>query len=200
MNVGPIHVSFEQLVDLVEGRLSPEERMLAQSHVSGCRACSEQVGWLERTLALMREDEGEDAPSYVVGRAKGLFRPRAAVERPGIARRLVAALRFDSAQQPSLAFGVRSVLPAPRQLLYNVGDYDLDVHVIEQGSGHVISGQLLGPINGGSVYLRGAMGAVQTELNDLQEFVLPAVPPGSYTLQLESGEVSVQVPELGVGL
>ncbi len=199
MSVGPIHVSFEQLVDLVEGRLSPEERMLAQSHVSGCRACSEQVGWLERTLALMREDEGDDAPSYVVGRARGMFRPRAAVERPGIARRLVAALRFDSAQQPSLAFGVRGAQAPARQLLYRAEDHDLDVRVAPARDLWTVSGQILGPSAEGQVELEGPTDAVQARLNELGEFALPPVPAAVYTLRLRVGEVEVEIPRVEIG-
>ncbi|MDP9382871.1 MAG: hypothetical protein M3Q29_22585 [Chloroflexota bacterium] len=199
MSAGSIHVPFEQLADLVEGRLSPEARMLAQSHVSGCAACGAEARWLEHTITLMREDSSEDAPAYVVARATRMFRPRVAAERPSIVRRLVAALRFDSAQQP-LAFGVRFVLPPPRQRLYRVDDYDVDIRIAPEGSGHVVSGQVLGPINGGSVYLWDAMDTVQTELNALEEFVLPAVSPGCYTLRIDCGEVSVQIPDLDVGL
>lgn len=198
MSAGSTHVPFEQLVDFAEGRLSRENRMLVQSHVSTCTECNEEVAWLEHTITLMHEDGSEDAPSAAIARAVHMFRPRVAADSPGIVRRLIAALRFDSAQQ-SLVAGVRGLQAPARQLLYSAEDLDLDVRLTPAGNLWIVSGQILGPGAGGQVELDGTTQALQTSLNELGEFVLPPVPADSYMLLLRVGEVEVEVTRVDIG-
>ncbi len=197
MSVGRSHTPFDELTDLVEGRLSAEQQDHVQHHVRECRQCTADVQWLHHTLSLMRDDNTEDAPTHVVARAVRMFRPMAEPAR-SVGQRLVAALRFDSGRTP-LAFGTRAVQPAPRQLLYSVGAFDLDMRIQQQDERYVVSGQLLGSGGGGHVELRGPVATVGGELNDLQEFELPPVPSGPYTLLIEKADVSAEVPDIDVG-
>ena len=69
MSSGTSHISFTQVVDLVEGRLSPAAQAQAQAHTAGCARCAAQFTWLSRVIALMRTDTADDAPTQVVARA-----------------------------------------------------------------------------------------------------------------------------------
>ena len=191
-------VPFERLVDLVEGRLSREERAATQSHVGACRRCSEQVARLEKTLGLMRADASEDAPCDAVAYAVSLFRARRAADpTPSLVERIVASLTFDSLRAAP-AFGVRSGGAAPgRQLMFAAGERDIDLRVSETAEGFALAGQVLGECAGGRVELEGAEGArAEADLYVLCEFSLPPVPAGSYRVVLHLGEVEVEVPGL----
>src|SRR5919198_228173 len=105
--MSPSKIPFQRLVDLVEGRLSPDERADVLAQVAANPQAAREVVWLERIIGLMRTDATADAPPYVVARALRLFRQRGAHDAPPLRQRIRAMLQFDSAQRP-LPMGVRS--------------------------------------------------------------------------------------------
>ncbi|HKR00952.1 MAG TPA: hypothetical protein VJT09_09775 [Pyrinomonadaceae bacterium] len=192
------HLPFAKLADMAEGRTSPGERAASLEHVSACTRCSGELARLEQVIGLMRADRAEDAPPAVIARAVNIFRSRAALKtsEPSLARRILAALSFDSLQMTP-AYGVRSGQQAARQLLYSAEENDLDLRVTPSGEDWVVSGQVLGAeCAGGRVELEGTLGVSRAELNDQCEFRLPAVPAGSYQLRLRLGPMEIEVPEL----
>lgn len=198
MNIFSSHLSFEQLVDLVEGCLPPGEVDPALGHLSTCARCAGEKAWLERIIGLMRTDTSEDAPPAVIARARRLFQPRA-VSVPTGRRRIAALLQFDSLQRP-LALGVRSAQPATRQLLLKAESFDLDVRITPTRAAWQVAGQVLGLEASGQVELQGDTATVQADLNDLGEFSLPPVPSGSYNLLLHLADLDVDLPTLYIGI
>ncbi len=186
---------------MVEGRLTAEEQASAQTHLAQCAQCAGQSAELERVTGLMRSDTSEDAPRDVLFNAIQLFGARAVeAEKPGLLRRLVAALSFDSGTLAP-AFGVRSGAPASaRQLLFSAGEVDVDLRIAHGGTGWAVSGQVLGACTGGRVELLAASDAraARADLNDQCEFVLPPVPSGEYTLRLLIDNVEIEVPGLSL--
>jgi hypothetical protein len=202
MRLTPQHIPFARLADIAEGRTSAEESAEERAHLSACARCAGQAEQLGRLAALMRADNSEDAPPEALAGVVRMFRARRArTAEPGLLRRLVAALTFDSTHlQP--AFGVRSGHAAPaRQLLFSAGDFDVDLRLAQGGDGWTISGQVLGPCRGGEVELVGADGstAARATLNDLCEFtLLPPAVEGTYTLRLRLEETEIEIPELSL--
>ncbi|MCA1633367.1 MAG: hypothetical protein LC802_06500 [Acidobacteria bacterium] len=200
MKLSAQHLSFALLADLVEGHLGTEEQASARTHLAGCARCSGQAASLARVTGLMRADTSEEAPHDVLSDAIRMFRTRPiAAETPGLLRRLVASLSFDSGALAP-AFGVRSGAPAAaRQLLFSAGDVDIDLRLAPSGEGWAVSGQVLGACStGGRVELLAGDDAPASEagLNDLCEFTLPSVPEGVYTLRLLIDDAEIEVPGL----
>jgi anti-sigma factor RsiW len=189
------HLPFEKIADLAEGRQLNDEQATAQAHLSSCSRCSTQLARMEQTINLMRTDAAQDAPRDVLYSVVNLFASRAAAKEPSLVRRVLAALSFDSATLAP-AYGVRSGQSVGQQMLYSVGDNDLDLRVQASGEAWVVSGQVLGECTDGSVKLAGTGAEVSVELNELCEFMLPAVPSGSYKLRLRVNNVEVEIPEL----
>jgi hypothetical protein len=98
-----------------------------------------------------------------------------------------------------MAMGRRAGTAAERQLLFAVSDYLLDVRLVLQDSQWAISGQLLGSTDGRQIELDGPAGTAQAALNDLNEFALPPLPPGIYTLKLQLSDLDILVDGLEVG-
>ncbi|HEV8638961.1 MAG TPA: hypothetical protein VG370_32535 [Chloroflexota bacterium] len=190
------HIPSDRQADLVEGRLPAARRAEVLGHVASCGRCASEIAALERVVRLMRTDDSVDPPAQVVSRAVSLFRPRAAPVPLGLRQRLAAALRFDSAAAPGLAYGLRSGLVAERQMLFSAGELDIELRVAPAGAALTVAGQVLGPCAGGQVELRGADSAVMASLTDLCEFVLPSVPAGTYTLALHLSDADVEVAGL----
>jgi hypothetical protein len=199
MNNRTGHVRFEVLADLVEDRLVPAERTAVLGHLADCARCAAEAGSLARLLDLMRTDDSTDPPAHVASRAVRLIRARAVPAGHGLRQRLVAALTFDSRLTPGPVFGLRAGPAAERQMVYSVGDYDLELRVAESGDAWAVSGQMLGPCDGGQVEVTGQSGRMTTELSEMCEFRLPPVPAGAYALTVRLTELDVEITELILG-
>lgn len=201
MNTSFSHVSFGQLVDLIEDRLKPGERAQLQTHLADCAQCSNELAHLEHLVGLMRTDTAEDAPAPVLAHAVNLFQTQPA-RMPvalGLRHRLLAALRFDSIGLAP-AFGVRAGEPRARQLLFSAEAHEIDLRIEPAGAAWIISGQVLGESAAGErAELHGVTGDTQAAFNAQSEFVLPPVAAGRYKLILHLAHVDVEVDELRIG-
>jgi hypothetical protein len=90
-----------------------------------------------------------------------------------------------------------------RQLLFDAQPYELELRMRPMAGGWSVAGQLLGPaetVDYGEVELVGDETRVQTRLSDLLEFNLPAVPSGTYRLELRfDDERAIEIPALELG-
>jgi anti-sigma factor RsiW len=190
-------ITFEQLLDLAENRLSANEAAALRARLAGDPAAQAELQTIMDLITLMRSDDSVDAPDYVINRALRLARRPAEPQAPALLERLVAMLRNDSWQQA--ATGLRSQQAWPRALLFSAGDYELDLQIVAHGELWQLRGQLLGPEAVGTVLLQGDQGSNSAELNDLGEFVLPPLPSGRYRLLLVQDAREIVIPNLELG-
>lgn len=191
------HIAFEKLADLAENRASADERTASMAHLSACSHCSAELQRVGHVLELMRTDTATDAPRDVLAYAINVFRGRERSSEVSLLRRIVAALTFDSSTNMAPAFGVRSGQATSRQLLYSAEQSDIDLRISSQDDQWIVAGQLLGQdCVGGRVEIEGESGLVVAALNELCEFTLPPLPPGSYTLRLLLQDAEVEIPQL----
>ena len=152
-------------------------------------------------INLMREAMTlTDAPDHVIQRALALWKPRRDAA-AAVVRSVLAVLRFDSANAPSLAFGTRADPPEGRQIVFTAEGRDIDLRILPATGGQSlweVSGQVLGPDRAGAVALEGTAGRWRTELNALCEFRFAQVPEGRYTVTFELQGTAIVVPELSV--
>jgi anti-sigma factor RsiW len=198
------HLSFDQLADMVQSRLLPAQRAQAQAHIANCQQCLATLTHIRQVVGLMRDYDAEDAPEHVIARAVPLLRQHILAgssthesARPSLPQRIIAALRFDGLQQPAPA--LRAGRPALRQLLFDAGQYDVDLRIAPSGSAWAVSGQVLGPHTSGQIELRGPAEVMQAELSELSRFRFPPIPAGRYTLNLRLDTAEVEIADLEVG-
>ncbi|PDV96883.1 hypothetical protein [Candidatus Chloroploca asiatica] len=189
-------ITYEQLVDLAEGRLADDQAITLRQIVAADPDAQRELASLEELIGLMRSDRSVDAPAYVFARALRLMRPPTPAAQEGIVQRILAVLRGDSQQLP-LAAGLRTGQTV-RSLVYHADAWDLDLQVTRQNGRWQIQGQLLGPELNGVVQLEGGVDAVTATINELGEFSLPPVGNGVYTLriQVDGHEIVVSPLEL----
>jgi anti-sigma factor RsiW len=192
-------ISFEQLVDLAEGRLPAAAAAELRIRISADPDAQAELGAIEELISLMRDDESVDAPEHVIRRAVRLMSQPSAPQPAGVLQRLIAVVTSDSMSGSQLAVGLRTVQAWPRALLLTAGDRELDLQIEPSGERWQLHGQVLGPEEPGTVTLIGEGVRVSTPLNSLGEFALPAVVTGRYVLSVIQGSVEVIVPELELG-
>jgi hypothetical protein len=202
MNLFPRHIPFSQLSDYVSGDLPLLDRVDVEAHVAVCPRCASELAELERLIELMRNDLSEDAPPQIIKRAIEMFRAKSEQQNTSsdFRRRLLAVLHFDSIGMAP-AFGVRSGKPGARQLLFSTNVNEIDLRIEPAGQAWLVSGQVLGgESTSGTALLQGATGVRETSLNELNEFTLPPVEAGTYTLILNLTDVEVEIEEIRIGL
>lgn len=70
----PGHLTFAELADYVDGRLSLEQVRQVEAHLaSGCALCQADLAWLQRTLGAMKDRRWSDPPEWARQRARQLF-------------------------------------------------------------------------------------------------------------------------------
>jgi hypothetical protein len=191
------HISFIMLADLAENRASETDKTTAASHLSVCVDCAGKLRQLGQALELMRTDNSMDAPRDVLAYSINIFKDREQVIEPSRLRRIVAALSFDSFKNMAPAYGVRSGQDSSRQLLYSAEESDIDLRIRFEEENWFVTGQVLGQdCVGGRVEIEGENGSADSALNELCEFTLPPLAPGSYTLHLQLGNTQVVIPQL----
>jgi anti-sigma factor RsiW len=192
------HIRFDRLIDLVEGRLSPDEQTQMQAHTAACPRCATQLAWLERVVGLIRANDYEEPPDRVaadISRVFAAYNPSAS---SSLRQRIRAVLHFDSAQLP-LSISRRSGSSAEQQLLFTAGSLDLEVRITPSGALWEVSGQMLNADAHGLAELQGSADEVRSTLNEEGEFLLPPVPPGQYTLILQLATVEIEIARLAIG-
>lgn len=219
-------LTFERLLDWLEGRLSPPEyREVANKVALADASVQAEVAWIRAFLQLEGKVVLEAPPSQVHQALVQHFvdqrqkhHPTASVpEQPGFFQRLLAALTFDSQLQPALA-GVRGIEDhATRQLIYStaVADVALDLHRDPSLGKVTLMGQILPtdelpPVAGMGGNLATDAYAVQllqdgdeiaiTQADGLGEFAFPQLLPGEYELILSTATRDLMISSITVTL
>jgi anti-sigma factor RsiW len=198
VSVGSRHIPFERLIDLVDGRLSPDEQRQMRIHTAACSRCTTQLAWLERVIGLIRANDYEEPPDRLAADISRVFASYNPSASSLLRQRITAVLRSDSAQLP-LSVGRRSGSSTEQQLLFTAETLDLEVRIAPSGSLWEVSGQVLNADVGGLAELQGLAGEVRATLNEAGEFLLAPVPPGRYALILRLTTVEIEIPGLEIG-
>ncbi len=187
------HFDSENWVDFASQVAPPGQRDAMQLHLeTGCQKCSRGLQFWRRVREMAAREAYYQPPESAVRSVKGyyaLHKPQAAQPRSAWHVRLI----LDSLQQPLLQ-GARSTAESPRQLLYKVGPFLIDVRFEPQGSSDRVSmvGQIIASdrsaigIQDISVELVNWGGSrARTATNQFGEFHLEA--EGSRDLKLSLG-------------
>lgn len=199
---------FQSIIDYLEGELAPAKAEVVGAHLdSGCQSCAAVSTWYNEVRSLASTDNSVEPPPWVLKRAVRLFDERG--KKPGRIGRFVdavAALVFDSNTRP-LAMGVRSSTVESRQLLYESGDYHVDLQVGRGDSrssdifGQVLSRKEAGfdSVSGLLIeLLRGDIPVGRARTEPTGEFVLKQVKRGEYDLKVHLKEGSITIKKLQI--
>lgn len=124
-----------------------------------------------------------------------------------VLQRVAAAMRFDSQGGSTIAAGLRGNLAETRHLLFSAKGRDIDLRVVPAGDAFALSGQVLGPDEGGQVALASHLRAggpppAPTRLaaiDTLGEFHLDDIREGTYVLTLRLGGDEIVLPPIDMG-
>ncbi len=201
----PNSLSFQRLLDWIEGRLSPEESaQVAQQVTQADQEIQDLVAWLQAFQKLRQAVVLDRPPQEVREALRHRFQEHCQEQRgPNLWQRLAGILLFDSRMQPGLA-GLRSqTAPTqPRQLIYTSEVADLALHISQtpQQAGLDLHGQIF-LLDESATSVQGFVAQLlqgETEMglamaDDLGEFSFTGLPPGRYDLVLSDDQHEIVV-------
>ena len=187
------HLTVENIITYMDGQGTDVEKTTLETHLAGCKECSELKQEFQTLMVQLREDSSFEPPAEVVEWGVNLFQPVMKPEKGGV-RKIIASLVFDTFDQPMLA-GVRRVGAPPRQLLFRAGDVDVDVKIesMEANDRITLVGQVLSSatkfFDNTPVKLE-SHGIVRyrTRTNVVGEFSFDEVPKDTYHLSVDLPE------------
>jgi hypothetical protein len=196
---------FAKLLDWVEGRLSEEEARAVERLVAlGDSATREEVAWLRAFARISEDTVIASPPPQVRETLTERFEAYAqAKRRPGLLKRLVATLTFDSGMQPALELRTAGTPELQRKCAYSTEAADITISVRRRPRDGLvdIQGQTF-PVNStdpggfGVQLLAGTSEVATTSTNDLGEFTFEAVSPGVYEVLASSERIEIRIPHL----
>src|SRR5437867_9502720 len=130
------HPTSETLIGFAEGRLTPEDKLSAEQHISSSAPCFAEASEWFLLLDLMKVSTLESAPEHAIRNCFAIYNIPKPVSK---LRQLYAAVVLDSAEVAAVA-GVRGVTDC-QQILFRTGDVDVDLRI--GGKPRVILGQIL---------------------------------------------------------
>ncbi len=199
--------SFDTLIDHADGVLEGPAAAVA-AHVADCETCREVVSWHTDMVETARGDHSVEPPEWLTRRAIAMFAGQRAGKWPRRAlARLTALLVYDShCTQTSYAPAAsRGAVAQSRQLLYNAGQFDLDIMVTAgSGRGLDLAGQVLARdsvAHGFTITLTSSEGSASTASTDqFGAFAFSGLEPGVYVAVLAAADTEITVAQLLVCL
>ena len=198
-------VQFAKLLDWVEGRLSEEEARAVERQVAAAdSATREEVAWLRAFARISEDTVIASPPSQVRETLIDRFEAYAEGKRqPGLLKRLVATLTFDSGLRPALELRTAGTPELQRKCTYSTDAADITISVRPRPRDGLvdIQGRIF-PVNStspgafGVQLLEGPSEVATTAANDLGRFTFEAVAPGVYEVVASSDRIEIRIPHL----
>lgn len=201
------HFTIWQLADFARGLGDETARVAVQTHLSsGCSRCERAVTVMQGVALVAGAEANNEPPESVIRYARALY----SINRPETVSlpRLIGRLLRDTSLEP-LPAGMRAGSRATRHLLYEAGNYYLDVQVEQQPGSPTVSlvGQLAGrqtPITTGNLpvwLVEGESLVASTVSNTLGEFQLECAPARNLQLRVplpaEGKRLEVSLRQVG---
>ena len=190
------HIEFSQLVDRIEGKLAEAEISRVDGHLAVCGQCSSDQLKLADIFAYVAPAEAESVPQATTARILNIFQRRpapAATSAP--ARRSIASLIFDDWQ---VAVNERFSGIDSHQLLYRVGESEIDLRIDLAGGNGQLSGQIFPEIAEATAELTLGETTVSTPLNTFGEFAFAPLPRGCYDLRIIAGDEVILIEQVPI--
>ncbi|CAN5414788.1 hypothetical protein BH10ACI3_BH10ACI3_06850 [soil metagenome] len=190
------HIEFARLIDRFEGRLSVEHETEITQHLSTCGECSAESAKLATFFAYSRPEETYPVPQAVTATLLNIYLHRpATAEAPAKRSILSGLLVFDDW---TMALNERYSGIDSRQLLYRVGEYDVDLRLDFAGELCGLAGQVLPEFPNGEITISTGENTYAATLNEFGEFTFETVPQGIYDITIASATDELRLEKVAL--
>lgn len=188
------HIEFEQLVDNFEGRSSGPLPQEIVSHLNECVQCSTEFRRLADFFAYIATDVSEEVPQATTARILNIYHRRPVPDAAPVKK--ASGLGFLVFDDWAMALNERYSGLDSRQMLFRVGDYDLDIRIEFMAGKCRLSGQILPGVGEATITLSSPINAFTTAISEFGEFEFEPVEPGAYSIVISGGGEELRIEEV----
>lgn len=151
---------------------------------------------IEQIIRRMETDVSTDPPADAVRYAKNLYRSRATEPKSSAFKRIIAVLNVSLGLGDAV-FGERSAAGQMRQMLFDAGEYAVDLRLKAARKGLNLRGQILGEgFENGKVTIKSGDGSNTADIDDQGEFIFDSIQSGVYSVSILGPEAEIVVQQL----
>ena len=190
------HIEFATLVDKLDGKLSADMERDIDLHVEACGSCETKYRKLAGVFAYSLPTETEQVSQATTARILNIYQRKPVPSEPAKPeRRGFASLIFDDWQT---ALNERYSGLDSRQMLYRLGEFDIDLRIELVGDNCRLTGQLFPESAGATAEMYSADIRQIAELNEFGEFAFDLVPQGVYDIGITVGNHNFQIEQVSL--
>jgi hypothetical protein len=175
------HIEIETLINKFEGRFADGDEREIAAHIADCSECAAESAKLADFFAYS-EQHFTDVPQAVTARILNLYQRKPVPEaaKTNIGSR-IASLIFDDWQ---MALNERYSGLDSRQLLYRIGDLEIDLRLELVGDMCRLTGQIFPEHNGATAEVLSATHSAPATFNEFGEFTFELMPQDIYDVRI----------------
>jgi hypothetical protein len=188
------HIEIETLINKFEGQLTADDERGIAAHLAECAECLVEEAKLGHFFSYAEKHVVGEVPQAVTARILNLYQRKPGVSETranGFSK--IASLIFDDWQ---MALNERYAGSETRQMLYRVGDFDVDLRLEFVGEMCRLTGQVFPRKVDAAVELASPEGKTTAKLNEFGEFAFDLVAGGDYDLNLLFADEVLSIGEI----
>lgn len=176
------HIEFAKLIERHEGRLEQGEESEIAQHIAACSTCRAEESKLAAFVSYSEIRATEEVPQAVSARLFNIFDRRPLPDK-NIAPKVIGTgfLVFDDW---ATALNERYSGLDSRQMLFKVGEYEVDLRIEFVGDNCRLTGQIFPGIQDGVIDVTSKDVFRSEEIDASGSFDMGTLPRGSYDIRI----------------
>lgn len=178
------HIEFTKLIERHERQLDQHEESEIANHIAACITCRAEESKLAAFVSYSAIRATEDVPQAVSARLLNIYDRRPLPDVSGAPKVLGAGfLIFDDW---ATALNERYSGMDSRQMVFRVGEFEIDLRIEFIGDNCRLTGQIFPSIQDGVIEVE-STDVFRSELDESGSFDIGTVPRGSYDVRISVG-------------
>ncbi|HQX55873.1 MAG TPA: carboxypeptidase-like regulatory domain-containing protein [Pyrinomonadaceae bacterium] len=187
------HIELPQFLDSFDGVSPATLNNSIADHIALCPDCSGTYHKLIDLYAYPRPVASEIVPQAATARILNIFQRRPQSQEPAKLVINIASLIFDDWQ--TLVHERFSGFDS-RQLLFQAGEFEIDIRIDISGSTCALAGQIFPELADALIKVESGQYVREVQTSSFGEFYLDSLPVGEYTLSITAGDVSLRIEKV----
>lgn len=176
------HIEIEALINKFEGHLASDEEREIAAHIATCTECSAESAKIADFFMFAERHTTDEVPQAVTARILNLYQRKPALNLPKTSiGGNIASLIFDDWQ---IAVNERYSGLDTRQILYRVGDLEIDLRLELIGDNCRLTGQVFPERPDAEIEIASTNQKSTAAISEFGEFAFDLVPQGVYDVRI----------------
>lgn len=188
------HIEFSKLIERHEGQLDPHEESEIAHHIAACTTCKGEESKLAAFVSYAEIRATEEVPQAVSARLLNIYDRRPIPDRKIVPK--VIGTGFLVFDDWATALNERYSGMDTRQMLFKVGEYEVDLRIEFVGDNCRLTGQIFPGVQDGVIDVTSKDVLRSGEIDDSGGFDLGIVPRGSYDIRIATATEILLIEKL----